>query len=74
MPEMPPMPPERADTLKQYIRDWSGVECPNEAAERGLSDFPDLIRELATLRATLVFEDEPSSFDAALRAEKEPVR
>lgn len=68
------MPSELADTLKQYSRAWSGVECPNEAAEHGLSDFPGLMRELATLRATLVFEDEPSSFDAALLAEKEPTR
>lgn len=68
------MPPEFADTLKQYSRAWSGVECPNEAAEVGLSDFPGLIRELATLGATLVFEDEPSSFEAALQAEKEPAR
>ncbi len=68
------MPPERADTLKQCIRDWSGIECPNEAAQHALSDFPGLIRELATLHATLVFEDEPSSFEAALLAEKEPTR
>lgn len=68
------MPSEPADTLKQYIRDWSGIECPNEAAERGLSDFPGLLKELVTLQATLVFEDEPSSFEAALRAEKEPAR
>lgn len=68
------MPPERADMLKQYIRDWSGVECPNEAAEIALTDFPGLMRELATLRATLVFEDEPSTFEAALQAEKEATR
>ncbi|MBM3621448.1 MAG: hypothetical protein FJX20_12245 [Alphaproteobacteria bacterium] len=68
------MPPEFADKLKQSIRDWSGVECPNEAAEVGLSDFPGLLKELAALRGTLVFEDEPSSFDAALQAEKEPAR
>lgn len=68
------MPPEPAETSKQYIRDWSGIECPNEAAALALSDFPGLLEELATLHATLVFEDEPSSFEAALRAEKEPAR
>ncbi len=68
------MPPELADTLKQYIRAWSGVECPNDAAQHGLSDFPGLLKELAALRGTLVFEDEPSSFEAALQAEKEPSR
>ena len=68
------MPPELADTLKESIRAWSGVECPNDAAQHGLSDFPGLMRELSTLRGTLVFEDEPSSFDAALLAEKEPAK
>jgi hypothetical protein len=74
MLEMPPMPPEFADTLKQSIRAWSGIECPNEAAQHALSDFPSLLKELAALRATLVFEDEPSSFEAALQAEKEPAK
>ena len=68
------MPPEPADTLKQYIHDWSGIECPNEAAARALSDFQGLLEELVMLHATLVFEDEPSSFEAALRAEKEPAQ
>jgi hypothetical protein len=53
------------------IRRWSGVECPNAAAVHGLSDFPPLLSELEALRHTMVFEDEPSSFDAALQAEKE---
>ncbi|GGG23346.1 hypothetical protein GCM10010964_09400 [Caldovatus sediminis] len=59
-----------APTIEQ-IRRWSGVECPNEAARHGLSDFPPLLAELEALRGTLVFEDEPSSFEAALQAEKE---
>jgi hypothetical protein len=53
------------------IRRWSGVGCPNAAAVHGLSDFPPLLAELEALRGTMVFEDEPSSFEAALRAEKE---
>ncbi|MBX6372618.1 MAG: hypothetical protein IRZ13_00100 [Acetobacteraceae bacterium] len=55
----------------ERIRRWSGVECPNAAARHGLSDFPPLLAELEALRGTLVFEDEPSSFEAALQAEKE---
>lgn len=66
------MPPELPETLQQSIRAWSGVDCPNEAARQGLSDFPGLIKELEALRGTMVFEDEPSSFEAALLAEKEP--
>ena len=66
------MPPELSDTLKESIRAWSGVECPNQAAQLGLNDFPGLMKELAALGPTMVFEDEPSSFEAALLAEKEP--
>lgn len=61
-----PVPP----TL-EAIRLWSGVECPNAAGRRSLDDFPALIREFEALRGTLVFEDEPSSFEAALREEAE---
>jgi hypothetical protein len=50
---------------------WTGVQCPNQAGQRGIEDFPALIREFEALRGTLVFEDEPSSFEAALREEKE---
>jgi hypothetical protein len=57
---------------QEAIRLWSGVTCPNAAAARGLGDFPALLAELEALRGTMVFEDEPSSFEAALRAEKEP--
>ena len=61
-----PVPPTMAE-----IRLWNGVECPNAAGRRGLDDLPALIREFEALRGTLVFEDEPSSFEAALRAEAE---
>lgn len=56
---------------EEAIARWSGVTCPNEAARLGLGDFPGLIAELETLGKTLAFEDEPSSFEAALQAEKE---
>lgn len=61
-----PIPP-----TTEAIRLWSGVECPNAAGRRSLDDLPALIREFEALRGTLVFEDEPSSFDAALREEAE---
>ncbi|HYF08702.1 MAG TPA: hypothetical protein VD970_13845 [Acetobacteraceae bacterium] len=66
--------PEPADTMMDAIRQWSGVGCPNAAARLGLDDFPGLMRELEALRGTLAFEDEPSSFEAALLAEKEPAK
>ena len=55
----------------EAMRLWTGVACPNAAGRRALEDFPALIREFEALRGTLVFEDEPSSFEAALRAERE---
>jgi len=66
------MPTDPETQAKAAIRLWSGVECPNAAAERGLADMPALRAELEALRGTLVFEDEPASFEAALRAEMEP--
>ena len=65
------MPPDPAATIKDSIRNWSGVECPNEAGRIGLGDFAALIQELDSLRGTMVFEDEPSSFEAALISEQE---
>ena len=57
--------------MKEAIRLWSGVACPHAAAERGLADLSALIAEFEAVRGTLVFEDEPSSFEAALREEAE---
>lgn len=54
------------------IRLWSGIACPNAAAARGLEDIRALLAEFEALRGTLAFEDEPASFEAALRAEQEP--
>jgi hypothetical protein len=56
----------------EAIRRWSGVAVPNAAARHGLADHVALIAELEAVRGTMVFEDEPSSFDAALRDLKEP--
>lgn len=61
-----PVPPAMA-----AIRLWTGVACPNPAGRRSLDDFPALIAEFEALRGTLVFEDEPSSFESALRDEAE---
>jgi hypothetical protein len=55
----------------EAIRLWSGVACPNEAARLGMADHIGLLKELEALRGTMEFEDEPSSFEAALRAEQE---
>jgi hypothetical protein len=61
-----------AELAEAGIRAWSGVEPPNAVARRALRDLPGMIAELAAVRGTVRFEDEPSGFEAALRAEQEP--
>ncbi|WP_424811935.1 hypothetical protein [Roseococcus sp. YIM B11640] len=53
------------------ISRWQGIAVPNEAARYGLKDMAGLIAALEKLRGGLVFEDEPSGFEAALQACKE---
>jgi hypothetical protein len=65
------MKPDPIPPSIEAIRLWSGVACPNEAARLGLADHIGLLKELEALRGTMEFEDEPSSFEAALRAEQE---
>ncbi len=66
------MEPDLVLPTIEAIRRWSGVECPNPAARLGLADMAGLIADVEKLRGTMVFEDEPSSFDLALRQCKEP--
>lgn len=61
------MEPDVVEPMKVAIQRWSGVSLPNEAARTGLADMAALIAELERVRVAMVFEDEPSSFDAALR-------
>jgi hypothetical protein len=48
------------------IATWHGVQPPNQVALRMLGDLEKLIRDFEALRGTMRFEDEPSSFEAAL--------
>ena len=50
---------------------WQGIAVPNEAALRMTEELAGLIAACEALRGTLQFEDEPASFEAALRAAKE---
>jgi hypothetical protein len=50
---------------------WHGVVVPNEPARRLAAELADTIAAFEKLRGTLVFEDEPASFEAALQAAKE---
>ena len=54
-----------------YIAGWHGIEVPNDAARRMAADLAGTIRAFEAQRDRLRFEDEPSSFEAALQACKE---
>jgi hypothetical protein len=55
------------DDTVASIATWHGVKPPNEVALRMLGDLEKLIGDFEKLRGTMRFEDEPSSFEAALR-------
>ncbi len=57
--------------VEATIARWHGVRAPNDPARRMAADLIATIRAFEALRGTLVFEDEPSSFEAALHAAKE---
>ena len=57
--------------IEATITRWHGVAPPNEPARRMGADLIETVRAFAALRGTLRFEDEPSSFEAALRATME---
>jgi hypothetical protein len=66
------MDPDIVPPTVEAIRRWSGVEPPNAAALHGLADMAQLIADIEAVRGGLLFEDEPSGFEAALRDLKEP--
>jgi hypothetical protein len=59
--------------LETTIARWFGVAAPNEPGRRLAAELAETIRAFEALRGTLRFEDEPSSFETALRETKEPV-
>jgi hypothetical protein len=48
------------------IADWHGVTPPNDVALHMVADLSKIISQFEALRGSLRFEDEPSSFEAAL--------
>ena len=65
------MDPFLAD-IEQAIARWHGVAAPNEPGRRMAADLIDTIRAFEAQRGALAFEDEPASFEAALRETMEP--
>jgi hypothetical protein len=58
-------------SVETTISRWHGIEPPNAPARRLAAELADTIRAFEALRGTIAFEDEPSSFEAALQATKE---
>lgn len=54
------------DATVAMIATWHGVKPPNDAALRMVADLRKIIADFEAQRGTLLFEDEPSSFEAAL--------
>ncbi|MDQ2804767.1 MAG: hypothetical protein M3Y41_19600 [Pseudomonadota bacterium] len=57
--------------LEATIARWHDVAAPNEPARRLAAELAGTIRDVEALRGALRFEDEPSSFEAALHACRE---
>jgi hypothetical protein len=53
------------------IAAWHGIAAPNDPGRRLAAELTDTIAAFEKLRGTLIFEDEPASFEAALQATKE---
>jgi hypothetical protein len=57
--------------VEATIARWHGIAAPNDPARRMAADLLSTIRAFEALRGTLVFEEEPASFEAALHEMKE---
>ena len=57
--------------VKEQAAAWSSVKSPNLAGEEFAAGLGDVQRGFEKLRGELAFEDEPSSFEAALHETKE---
>ena len=54
------------------IADWHGIVAPNAPGRRMTADLIEVIAAFEAVRGTLRFEEEPSSFEAALIETMEP--
>ena len=58
-------------TTEAAIAAWHGITTPNDAARRLAADLESTVAAFEAVRGSMRFEDEPSSFDAALKECKE---
>ncbi len=54
------------------IAEWHGVTPPNPLALVAVADLAAVLAEYAAIRQGVVFESEPSTFEAALAATRDP--
>ena len=59
------------DQVDAQAKVWSGVAPPSAASRDFARGLVEAIRGFERARGQLVFEDEPSSFEAALKETKE---
>ena len=59
------------DLIEEQVARWHGVTQPHPSAREAARAMADLIQSFEKLRGQIQFEDEPSSFEAALVEFKE---
>jgi len=57
--------------VEEQAKVWSGVQPPNAASPEFARGLAAAIQGFERTRGQLIFEDEPSSFEAALQETKE---
>jgi hypothetical protein len=57
--------------VAEQVKVWSGIVPPNEASRDFARSLLEAMQGFERTRGQLVFEDEPSSFQAALQETKE---
>ncbi len=56
------------EIIEAQIAAWSSITVPNDPGRRLAADLVKTIAAFEALRDQMQFEDEPSSFEAALQA------
>lgn len=57
--------------VEEHVKLWSGVAPPNTASEEFARGLDEIAKGFERMRGQMAFEDEPSSFEAALHEIKE---
>ena len=58
-------------SIEATIARWFGIDAPNAPARRLAAELAATIEAFEALRGAIAFEEEPSSFEAALQATKD---